>query len=79
MVKTFGLEDMNLICTPAATGVVLGLANCPTSAEKSLSMQNIPYQNAISTLNHCIIMTCLDISLTVQKVAQFAANPRHKH
>lgn len=33
-------------------------------------MLKVPYQNAEGALNHCTIITCPDISLAVQKVAQ---------
>jgi hypothetical protein len=79
MLKTFGLEDANPVRTPAASGITLSLADCPTSAEESLLMRNTPYQNAVGALNHCAVMTRPDISLAVQKVAQFAANPGHAH
>jgi transposase InsO family protein len=79
MLKTYGLEDANPVCTPATTGVNLSLADCPKSAEESQCMRNVPYQNAVGALNHCAVMTRPDISLAVQKVAQFAANPGHNH
>ena len=79
MLKTFGLEDANDVRTPATTGVNLSLADCPKSAEESQSMQNIPYQNAVGALNHCAVMTRPNISLAVQKVAKFAANPGYNH
>ena len=42
-------------------------------------MKDIPYQNAIGALNHCVIMTRPDISLAIQKVSQFAAKPGSAH
>lgn len=42
-------------------------------------MRKVPYQNAVGALNHCAVMTRPDISLVVQKVSQFAANPGAAH
>jgi hypothetical protein len=79
MLKIYGLKDANPVRTPAVSGTNLSLADCPASAKEKQYMLKVPYQNAISALNHCAIMTRPDISLAVQKVAQFTANPGYSH
>jgi len=42
-------------------------------------MRNVPYREAVSTLNWAILATCLDIAFAVTTVARFAANPGPAH
>ena len=75
MLTTYNFMDTNPVMTPAITGIRLSKNNTPTTSGDLMQMQNISYQNAVGVLNHCAVMTCPDISLAIQKVSQFAANP----
>ena len=42
-------------------------------------MQKVPYCEAISSLNYCVIMTCPNIAFSVSLLAQFMENPERTH
>ena len=81
MLTTYRLDNARPVSMPAATGVHLsrGARDSPSTPDEVEYMRRVPYQNAVGALNHCAIMTCPDISLAIQKVSQFTANPGVAH
>ncbi len=51
----------------------------PASVAEFATMHNIPYCEAVGTLNWAALATCPDISFAVSTMARFASNPSPAH
>ncbi len=57
------------------TQVCLTSKQAPLSPTKFAVMHDVPYHEAVSTLNLATLATCLDIAFTITTVVHFGANP----
>jgi len=73
------MADCNLIDTPMDPGAHLSSSMSPQSPDEQKVMQNIPYLNAVGTLQYLATSTCPDISYAVGVLARFNTNPGIKH
>lgn len=79
IVKEYGQESAKSVSSPIAMEARLTTADSPKTPAELADMRNVPYQNAVGSLNHAAVMTRPDISKAVQTVAQFSSNPGRKH
>ena len=61
----FHMSDCNLIVTPMDPGAHLSSSMSPQSPEERKSMENIPYLNAVGTLQYLATSTRPDIFFAV--------------
>ncbi|PPQ94669.1 hypothetical protein CVT25_009428 [Psilocybe cyanescens] len=79
MLDTYGMSDSNPVKTPMAVGTVLFKADGPQNGDEVEYMCNVPYLNAVSSLQYLATMTRPDIAYTVSYLACFNSNPGPKH
>ena len=77
--ECFNMSDCNPIGTPMDPGAHLSSFMSPQSPDKLKMMQNIPYLNAVGTLQYLATSTHPDISFAVGVLARFNKNPGIKH
>ena len=75
----FGFDDAKTVSTPFDTQVQLTLEQALADAAKFAVMHNVPYCEAVGTLNWAMLATRPDIVFTVSTVARFSANPGMAH
>ena len=70
-------------CHPAATPFEpsqrLDKSMCPESKEEKEDMANVPYKEAIGSLDYLSQVTRPDICYAVNAVSQYSSNPGRKH
>ena len=75
----YNLDDLKLLFTPMDHQVQLSLEQVPTSIAECTMMRDVPYREAVSTLNWAVLAMHPDIAFAVSTVAHFTANPRPAH
>jgi hypothetical protein len=73
LLTRFSMQDCRPKSTPADRGTRLIHNTAPT--KESSNQELFPYQEAVGSLQYCIITTRPDISCVVGQVAQFSNNP----
>jgi hypothetical protein len=73
LLTRFSMQDCRPKSTPADPGTRLIHNTAPT--KESSNQELFPYQEAVGSLQYCIITTRPDISCVVGQVAQFSNNP----
>src|SRR5258708_11604868 len=71
--------DLKPLSMPMDTSTQLTTEQAPASAAEHTIMCDVPYCEAVGTLNWAALTTCPDIAFAVATVAQFAANPSPAH
>jgi hypothetical protein len=75
----YNLDNLKSLSTPMDHQVWLSSEQVPTSAAECTMMCNVPYCEAVGTLNWATLATCPDIAFAVSAVACFTANPGPAH
>ena len=75
----YGFEDAKPVSTPFNTQVQLTLKQALADVAEFAVMHNVPYCEAVDTLNWVALTTCSDIAFTVLTVARFSVNPSMAH
>jgi len=79
ILRCYNLADLKLLSTPMDHQVQLSLEQVPTSAAECMMMRDIPYREAVGTLNWAALAMRPDIAFAVATVAHFAVNPGPAH
>ena len=68
------------VSSPIASDFKLSAKECPTTSEKKMEMQNVPYASTIGSLMY-IAMLCTrpNIAYTVIKVSRFISKLGKQH
>ena len=77
--ERFNMSDCNPIGTPMDPGAKLSSSMSPQTPEERKLMENIPYLNAVGTLQYLATSTRPDISYAVGVLARFNKNPGIEH
>ena len=77
--ERFGMSDCNPVGTPMDPGAHLSSSMSPQTPEEQKAMANLPYLNAVGTLQYLATTTRPDISFTVGVLARFNSNPGIQH
>ena len=75
----FNMYDCNPIGTPMDLGAHLSSSMSPQPPEEQKSIEDIPYLNAVGTLQYLVTSTRPDISFAVRVLACFNKNPGIEH
>jgi len=75
----YGLDDVKPISTPMDPNIRLTSAQSPTTSDNIAKMRDVPYHQAIGSLMYASLGTRPDISLAVQTLSHFTANPGIAH
>jgi hypothetical protein len=65
--------------TPLPLGIDFGAISHPKTDEEKVEALKILYKELIGSLMFTAIVSCLDISYSVGKLAQYSLNPRCGH
>src|SRR5713226_1267836 len=79
ILRRYHLADLKPLSMPMDTSTRLTTEQAPASAAEHAIMHDVPYREAVSTLNWAALATCPDIVFAVTTVAHFAANPGPAH
>src|SRR5713226_8162921 len=79
ILRRYHLADLKPLSMPMDTSTRLTTEQAPASAAEHAIMHDVPYREAVSTLNWAALATCPDIVFAVTTVACFAANPGPAH
>jgi hypothetical protein len=79
ILQCFGFDELKLLSTPFDTQVCLTHEQAPVTTEEFALMCDVPYCEAIGTLNWATLTMCPDIAFAVSTVACFSANPGPVH
>jgi len=74
ILKCFNLADAEPLSTPMDVQARLTSEQAPASIAKFATMRDVPYREAVGTLNWAALAMRPDISFTVSTVARFASN-----
>ena len=77
--ERYNMSDCNPIGTPMDPGAHLSSSMSPQSPEEQKAMENIPYLNAVGTLQYLATSTRPDIFYAVGVLARFNKNPGIDH
>ena len=77
--ERYNMSDCNPIGTPMDPGAKLSSSMSPQSPEERKAMEDIPYLNAVGTLQYLASSTRPDISYAVGVLARFNQNPGIEH
>ena len=75
----FGFDELKPISTPMEPHIKLTNAQSPSTGAEYVSMQHIPYCEAIGLLMYAALSTHPDISYAVSTVSCFLSNPGMPH
>lgn len=79
MLEHYGMRDCNSVSTPMSPGLKLSKAMVPQNEAEVEEMQNVPYLNAVGSLQYLATMTRPDISYAVSCLGRFNSSPGPKH
>ena len=79
IIHHFGFDELKPVSTPMEPHIKLTNAQAPLTGTEYMSMQHIPYCEAIRSLMYAVLGTCLDISYTISTISCFLSNPRLPH
>ena len=79
MLTQFNFMDLNPFATPMDFSIHFSKGWCPQTLEEATEMSKVPYQEAIGSLNYCVVATQPNIAFSVLLLAQFMENPRCIH
>ena len=75
----YGFKDAKPVSTPFDTQVRLTLKQAPAYVAEFAVMRDVPYHEAVGTLNWVALATHPDIVFAVSTVARFSVNPSMAH
>jgi reverse transcriptase-like protein len=79
ILRRYHLTDLKPLSTPMDTSTQLTIEQAPMSVAEHAIMCDMPYREAVSTLNWAALATHPDIAFAVVTVTHFAANPGPAH
>ena len=79
ILRHYNLADLKPLSTPMDHQVWLSSEQVPTSTVECAMIRNVPYHEAVGTLNWAALAMHPDIAFAVATVACFAANPGPAH
>jgi len=79
ILRRFHFDDLRPLSMPIDVQVHLTSEQSPKDAAEFAVMRDVPYREAVSTLNWAALATRPDIVFAVATVARFAANPGPAH
>jgi len=79
LVERFGLQNAHAVTAPLIPGAIITKDQCPTTPEEAEEMGNTFYRELIGSLQYVSLATRPDITVAVNKLAQFLANLRRAH
>jgi hypothetical protein len=79
IIRRYGFSDAKPVSTPFDMQVQLTLEQALADAAEFTVMHDVPYHEAVGTLNWAALATHPDIAFAVATVARFSANPRMVH
>jgi hypothetical protein len=75
ILRCFNFVDVKPLLTPMDTQVCLTSEQAPSTPSEFAMMCDVPYCEAVGTLNWAALATCPDIVFAIVTVAHFGANP----
>jgi Reverse transcriptase (RNA-dependent DNA polymerase) len=75
----YNFANLKPLSTPMDVQVRLSSKQAPTSTAECAIMHDVPYREAIGTLNWAALSTCPDIAFAVATMVCFALNPGPVH
>jgi hypothetical protein len=75
MLEDFTMEECKVAKTPGDTSNKLSKEMCPSNSEEIQEMKDIPYREAVGSLNFAAVTCRPDISFAVGQVSQYLNNP----
>ena len=79
ILRRYHFTDVKPLSTPMDTQVRLTSEQAPSTPSKFTAMRDMPYCEAVGTLNWAALTTRPDIAFTVATVARFGTNPGPTH
>ncbi len=79
ILKRFNLADAKPLSMPMDVQARLTSEQAPASVAEFVTMRDVPYCEAVGTLNWAALATCPDILFAVSTMARFASNPGPVH
>ena len=79
ILRHYGFKDAKPVSTPFDTQVQLTLEQAPADVAEFAVMHDVPYHEAVGTLNWVALATRPDIAFAVLTVARFSVNPGMAH
>ena len=79
MLERYKMSDCNPVSTPMAPGLKLSKAMAPQTEAEVEEMDNVPYLNAVGSLQYLATMTRPDIAYAVSCLGRFNSSPGPKH
>jgi len=71
MLERYRMSDCNPVQTPMQPGLKLSKSMCSQASEEAQEMENVPYLNAVGSLQYLATMTRPDIAYAVSCLARF--------
>jgi len=75
----YNFTDIKSLSMPMDTQAQLTFKQAPSIPAEFAVMHDIPYHEAIGTLNWAVLTICPDITFAIATVVCFGANPRPMH
>ncbi|PIL37456.1 transcription factor [Ganoderma sinense ZZ0214-1] len=79
IVRRFGLEDAKPLSTPMDPHVQLTAEQSPKTTAEVAEMRNVPYREAVGSLQYASLGTRPDITYAVSVLSRFLENPGRAH
>jgi hypothetical protein len=79
ILQCFGFDELKPLSTPFDTQVCLMIKQAPATTKEFAIIHDMPYCEAIGTLNWATLAMCPDITFVVLTVARFSTNPGPAH
>ena len=79
VLEKYNMSNCTSAVTPGDSGLKLSKSMSPSTAEEKEEMKNVPYRQAIGSLNFISVCTRPDISYELSRCAQFCENPGQQH
>ena len=79
ILRHYGFKDAKPVSTPFDAQVQLTLEQAPADVAEFAVMHDVPYHEAVGTLNWVALATRPDIAFAVLTVARFSVNPGMAH
>jgi Reverse transcriptase (RNA-dependent DNA polymerase) len=79
ILRRYNFANLKPLSTPMDVQVRLSSEQAPASATECAIMRDVPYREAVGTLNWAVLSTCPDIAFAVATMVRFASNPGPVH
>jgi hypothetical protein len=79
LASQYHMEAAHPVLIPLDPSTILRKTSCPTSDQDKMEMANVPYARLLGGLLWVMLVTRPDLSFSVVRLAQYAANPGRAH